>query len=72
MTSSSSQIAHRRVCMFCGKRASVIGDADWDELDIDAAFAAQGRSFSDVDDGDPIGVGCVKCARKQWAKAGAS
>jgi hypothetical protein len=52
--------------MFCGGRASVLGPADWDELDVDAEFASEGRSFSDVEDGDPIGVGCVKCSRERW------
>jgi hypothetical protein len=63
-----------RICIFCGGRTSVLVVADQRpedaELDADAEFASAGRSFSDVEDGDPIGVGCYPCSRKQWAKEG--
>lgn len=65
-------VPHRRVCLFCGGRATVFGPPDWDELDVDAEFASEGRSFSDVEDGDPIGVGCIKCSARRHAAALAS
>lgn len=61
-------VPHRRTCMFCGGRATVFGAPEWDDLDVDAEFASEGRSFSDVADGEQVGVGCTACSRMQWAK----
>jgi hypothetical protein len=59
-----------RPCMFCGGTATMLAPEGSTALDVDAEFAAAGRSFSDVPDGDPIGVGCHACSRKQWRKLG--
>jgi hypothetical protein len=60
--------------MFCAGRTSVLisaaGRPEDAEMDADAEFASAGRSFSDVEDGDPIGVGCYSCSRKQWRRQG--
>ena len=58
-----------RVCMFCGGEARVLVPDGSDELDVDAAFSSDARFFSDVEDGDPIGVGCYRCSRKVRASA---
>lgn len=56
-----------RTCLFCGGEAAVLAPENATELDVDAEFASAGRSFADVEDGDPIGVACYRDARKQWA-----
>lgn len=72
MTDSSRTAKHppmrlyKRDCLFCGGVASVRAPRGSSELDVDAEFSSAGRSFSDVEDGDPIGVACYRCARKRW------
>lgn len=75
MTDSSRTREHppmrlyKRVCLFCGGVASVRAPRGSDELTVDAEFSSAGRSFSDVEDGDPIGVACYRCARERWKVA---
>lgn len=59
-----------RPCLFCDGTAAVLAPEGSDELDVDAEFSSAGRSFADLPDGDPIGVACHACARKQWRKQG--
>jgi hypothetical protein len=54
---------YERECMFCGKPARVYLTEGATDLDIEAEFSGQGRQFADTEDGDPVGVGCVRCAR---------
>lgn len=41
--------------------------ADATELDVDAEFSSLARAFSDVEDGDMIGVGCFECSEQRRA-----
>ena len=66
--STGDRVRVDRVCLFCGGRASVLVSAGASELDVDAEFSGGGREFASVPDGDPIGVGCYRCSRKQWRR----
>lgn len=57
-----SLVRYSRPCMFCGRNAYVLLPPAASELDVDAEFSGSGRAFSDVEDGDMIGVGCYSCS----------
>lgn len=66
---SAGRHRYVRECMFCGGRAVVHLPPDATDLDVEAEFASEGRAFSDREDGDTIGVGCVRCSTRRWSEA---
>lgn len=65
-TTKGAMRRYARECLFCGGTATVLAPEGASELDVDAEFSSAARSFSDVEEGDPIGVGCYPCSRRQW------